>query len=147
MTAAQRTLLIIVHAPALKNHDDRPTAVVHAMERTLPGLRLGWTMSEKGDIIALPRRDEWVAGNTTNGGFPFLCNDDDNHLVTVAGLENPNGLAAGSPPHLEVHADLPLVPRHRDFEGLTWDRLSAGPGVVPERPAARCFGPGLRCVG
>ncbi len=108
MTAAQRTLLIIVHAPALKDHDDRPTAVVHAMERALPGLCLGWTMSEKGDLIELPRRDEWVVANTTNGGFPFLCNDDDNHLVTVAGLENPNGLAAGSPPHLEVHADLPL---------------------------------------
>ncbi|ADO71586.1 DUF5953 family protein [Stigmatella aurantiaca] len=108
MTAAQRTLIIVVHAPALKGHDGRPTAVVRAMERALPGLRLDWTMSEKEDFIALPNRDEWVAANMTNGGFPFLCNDDDNHLVTVVGLENPNGLAAGSPPHFEVHADLPL---------------------------------------
>ncbi|PTL75132.1 DUF5953 family protein [Vitiosangium sp. GDMCC 1.1324] len=108
MSAAQRALIIIVHAPALMDHDDRPTAVVHAMERALPGLCLGWTTSEKEDLIALPRRDEWVAANLTNGGFPFLCNEDDNHLVTIAGLENPNGLAAGSPPHFEVHADMPL---------------------------------------
>ncbi|RKH36371.1 hypothetical protein D7Y13_02270 [Corallococcus praedator] len=108
MTSAHRTLIIIAHATALKDNDDRPTAVVHAMERALPGLRLGWTTSEKEDLIALPQRDEWVAANMTNGGFPFLCNDDDNHLVTVAGLENPSGLAAGSPPHFEIHADLPL---------------------------------------
>ncbi|WP_163785987.1 DUF5953 family protein [Myxococcus vastator] len=108
MTSTHRALIIIVHAPALKDNDDRPTAVIHAMERALPGLRLGWTTSEKEDLIALPQRDEWVAANTRSGGFPFLCNDDDNHLVTVAGLENPNGLSAGSPPHLEVHADLPL---------------------------------------
>ena len=108
MTAAQRALILIAHAPALTDHDDRPAAIVHAMERTFPGLRLGWTTSEKEDLIALPHRDEWVAANMTNGGFPFLCNDDDDHLVTVAGLENPNGLAAGSPPHFEVHADLPL---------------------------------------
>lgn len=108
MTAAQKSLIIIVHAPALGDHDDRPTAIVHAMERALPGLCLGWTASEKEDLIALPRRDEWIVANSTSGGFPFLCNDNDNHLVTVAGLENPNGLAAGSPPHFEVHADMTL---------------------------------------
>ncbi|HLM46146.1 MAG TPA: DUF5953 family protein, partial [Myxococcaceae bacterium] len=93
MTAAQKPLIIIVHAPALVDHDDRPTAVVHAMERALPGLCLGWTTSEKEDLIALPHRDEWVAAKLISGGFPFLCNDDDYHLVTIAGLENPNGLA------------------------------------------------------
>ncbi|MHA7630480.1 DUF5953 family protein [Corallococcus sp. M7] len=108
MTAAHRTLIVIAHAPALQDNDDRPTAVVHAMERALPGLRLGWTMSEKGDFVALPQRDEWVVANMKNGGFPFLCNDDDNQFVTVAGLENPNGLAAGGPSHFEIHADLPL---------------------------------------
>jgi hypothetical protein len=77
MTAAQRTLIIITHAPALMEHDDRPIAVVHAMERALPGLRLGWTLSEKGDLIALPHRDEWMVANMKDGGFPFLCNDDD----------------------------------------------------------------------
>ncbi|WNG15543.1 DUF5953 family protein [Cystobacter fuscus] len=108
MTSAQKFLTIIVHAPALMAHDARPIAVVHAMERALPGLFLGWTTSEKEELIELPLRDEWVAANLTNEGFPFLCNDDDDHLVTIAGLENPNGLAAGSPPHFEVHADMPL---------------------------------------
>jgi hypothetical protein len=108
MTAAQKYLVVITHAPALTEHDDRPAAVIQAMERALPGLRLEWTTSEKEDLIALPHRDEWMVANMRDGGFPFLCNDDDDHLVTVAGMENPNGLAAGSPPHFEVHADMPL---------------------------------------
>lgn len=108
MTAARKYLVVIVHAPALTEHDDRPAAVIQAMERALPGLRLEWTTSEKEDLIALPHRDEWMVANMRDGGFPFLCNDDDDHLVTVAGMENPNGLAAGSPPHFEVHADMPL---------------------------------------
>jgi hypothetical protein len=78
------------------------------MERALPGLRLRWTTSEKEDLIELPHRDAWVAANTTTQGFPFLCNNDDEHLVTVSGWENPNGLAVGGPPRFEVHADLPL---------------------------------------
>ncbi|WPB80223.1 DUF5953 family protein [Archangium violaceum] len=108
MTSSQNELGIIVYALPLVLDDARPLAIIHGMERALPGLRLGWTTSEKEDLIALPHRDEWVAANRTDGAFPFLCNDDDNHLVTIAGWENPNGLAAGSPPHFEVHADLPL---------------------------------------
>jgi hypothetical protein len=108
MTSSHNELGIIVYAPALVGDDRRPLTIIHGMERALPGLRLGWTTSEKEDFIALPHRDGWVAANRTDGGFPFLCNNDDNHLVTIAGWENPNGLAAGSPPHFEVHADLPL---------------------------------------
>jgi hypothetical protein len=108
MTSSRNELGIIVYAPALVGDDRRPLTIIHGMERALPGLRLGWTTSEKEDFIALPHRDGWVAANRTDGGFPFLCNNDDDHLVTIAGLENPNGLAAGSPPHFEVHADLPL---------------------------------------
>jgi hypothetical protein len=108
MTSGHNELGIIVYAPALVGDDRRPLTIIHGMERALPGLRLGWTTSEKEDFIALPHRDGWVAANRTGGGFPFLCNNDDNHLVTIAGWENPNGLAAGSPPHFEVHADLPL---------------------------------------
>jgi hypothetical protein len=108
MTFNQNELGIIVYAPALLGNERPALPIVHGMERALPGLRLGWTTSEKGDLIALPDRDEWVVANSANGGIPFLCNNDDNHLVTIAGWENPNGLAAGSPPHFEVHADLPL---------------------------------------
>ena len=101
-------LRIIAYAPALVGDDGRPLAIVHGVERALPGLRLGWTTSEKGDLIPLPHRDESVASDRTDGGFPFLCNDHDIHPVTLFGLENPNGLCAGGPPHLEVHARLPL---------------------------------------
>jgi hypothetical protein len=34
------TLGIIIYAPALVGNDGRTLAVVHGMERTLPGLRL-----------------------------------------------------------------------------------------------------------
>ncbi|HYO56790.1 DUF5953 family protein [Archangium sp.] len=108
MVADPTDLRIMVYAPALVGDDGRPLAIVHGMERALPGLRLEWTTSEKEDLIPLPHRDEWVATNRKSGGFPFLCNDDDDHLVTLAGSENPNGLAAGSPPHFEVRATLLL---------------------------------------
>ncbi|HVG57663.1 MAG TPA: DUF5953 family protein [Hyalangium sp.] len=107
MSFDRNEITISVYAPALEGGDGRPLAIVHGMERALNGLRLGWTTSEKDDLIPLPHRDEWVASDRTDGGFPFLCNDDDHHPVTLFGLENPNGLYAGGPPHLEVHASLP----------------------------------------
>jgi hypothetical protein len=108
MMSALTDLGVAVYAPPLLHGDERPLAIIHGMERALPGLRLGWTASGKEDLIPLPYRDEWVAAKSTDGGFPFLCNDDDDHLVTLAGSENPNGLAAGSPPHFEVRATLLL---------------------------------------
>lgn len=108
MTYDHEDLGIIVYAPALLGDEGRPLSIIYGMERTLPGLILGWTASEQEDFVALPRRDEWVMSNSEGGRLPFLCNNDDGHLVTVAGWENPNGLSAGSPPHFEVHADLPL---------------------------------------
>jgi len=108
MAINSNELAIIVYAPALRSDEERALTIVHGMERTYPGLRLEWTTSEEENLIALPHRDEWVKATRTNGGLPFLCNEEENRLVTVAGWENPNGLAAGSPPHFEVHADLPL---------------------------------------
>jgi hypothetical protein len=107
MAFAQDDITVSVYAPALADDDGRPLTIVHGMERALPGLRLGWTTSEKDDLIPLPHRDEWVASDRTDGGFPFLCNDDDSHPVSLFGLENPNGLYAGGPPYFEVHASLP----------------------------------------
>ena len=37
----------------------------------------------------MPHRDEWVLANSTAGGIPFLCNEDEAHLVTLAASENP----------------------------------------------------------
>jgi hypothetical protein len=104
---------IAVYAPALVGADRRPLAIIHGMEGALPGLRLEWTLSEREEFIALPHRDEWVATTRTDNGFPFLCNDDKDRPVTITGWENPNGLAARSPPHLEVHGSL-----HLDAAGI-----------------------------
>ncbi|MCY1074966.1 DUF5953 family protein [Archangium lansingense] len=108
MDAHSNKLSIIINAPALVSGDARPLAIVHGMERALPGLKLGWTLTEKGDIVALPDRDEWVVAGRTDGGFPFVCNDDDNYPMTLFGLENPNSLYAGGGPHFEVHGSLHL---------------------------------------
>jgi len=108
MDANSNKLSIMISAPALVSGDERPLAIVHGMERALPGLRLGWTLSEKGDIVALPNRDEWVAAGRTDGGFPFVCNDDDNCPMTLFGLENPSGLYTGGGPYFEVHGSLHL---------------------------------------
>ncbi|HEX5753722.1 MAG TPA: DUF5953 family protein [Archangium sp.] len=106
MNAHSNKLSIIINAPALVSGDERPLAIIHGMERALPGLRLEWTLSEKGDIVALPDRDEWLAASRTDGGFPFVCNDDDDCPMTLFGLENPNGLYTGGGPHFEVHGSL-----------------------------------------
>ncbi|WNG27820.1 hypothetical protein F0U62_30285 [Cystobacter fuscus] len=107
MAAEQKSLTVIVYASALVGDEKRPLAIAQGMERALPGLRLEWTTSEKEDLIALPDRDEGIATDKTNGGFFFLCNDDENHLVTLSGWENPDGLAAEGPPHFQVSASLP----------------------------------------
>lgn len=106
MTATQKSLRLIVYAPALIDNDGRPLAIVHGMEHAVPGLRLEWTTSEKDDLIALPHRDEWVATDRTDNGFPFLCNDDGDRVTTLTGWENPRGLAVDGTPHFEVHAML-----------------------------------------
>lgn len=106
MPTAQNYFSLIVYAPALVDDDERPLAIVHGMERALSGLRLGWTTSEKGDLIALPHRDEWVAADRTDGGFPFLCNDDDNNVVTLTGWGS--STSSCNEPQFEVHARLPL---------------------------------------
>jgi hypothetical protein len=108
MPIARNEITLSVYAPSLVDDDGRPLAVVYGMERALPGLHLRWTTSEKDDLIPLPHRDEWVASDRTDGGFPFLCNDNDNHPVTLFGLQNPNGLAVDGAPHFEAHASLPL---------------------------------------
>jgi hypothetical protein len=101
-------IVISVYAPSLAGDETRPLAIAQGMERALSGLRLGWTTSEEEDLIPLPNRDQGIATDKGNGGFFFLCNDDDDRLVTLSGSENPLGLAADGVPHFEVHASLPL---------------------------------------
>jgi hypothetical protein len=104
----RRRLGIIVYAPALVDNDGRTLAVVHGMERSLPGLRLEWKVSEDGSPIALPQRDAWLAERTKDGGFPLVCNGDESYPVTVYGLQTPGSQAPGGQPLLDIHAKLPL---------------------------------------
>jgi hypothetical protein len=101
-------MTLIVYAPALVGDDNRPVAVVHGMERALPGLRLEWRVSEDGRPVALPQRDAWLAERTKDGGFPLVCNGDESYPVTVYGLQTPGSQAPGGQPLLDIHAKLPL---------------------------------------
>ncbi|MDY7231888.1 DUF5953 family protein [Hyalangium rubrum] len=101
-------LTLLVYAPALVGNDSRPLAVVHRLERALPGLRLEWKVSQEGQPIALPQRDTWLAEAVARGKFPLLCNGDESSPITLSGLAIPASQAAGGQPLLDVHADLPL---------------------------------------
>jgi hypothetical protein len=108
MAATQTSLILIVYAPALAGGDSRPVAVIHGMERTFPGLRLEWKVSEEGRPIAVPQRDAWLAQETTEGGFPLLCNGDESYPMMVSGLERSAMSSPGGQAQFEVHAALPL---------------------------------------
>ncbi|SET75131.1 DUF5953 family protein [Stigmatella erecta] len=104
----RRTLILIVYAPALVGDDGRTLAVVHGIERALPGVRLEWELSKAGRPIALPQRDGWLAEASVRGKFPLLCNGDESYPVTVTGWETPARQNAGGQPQFEVHVELPL---------------------------------------
>ncbi|HSP80339.1 MAG TPA: DUF5953 family protein [Myxococcaceae bacterium] len=101
-------LVLIVYAPALVGNDGRTLAVVHAVERALPGLRLEWKVSEDGHPIVLPQRDAWLAEAAARGEFPLVCNGDESYPVTIYGLATSARSASGGQPLLDIHADLPL---------------------------------------
>ena len=104
----RRTLIHIVFAPALVGNDGRTLAVVHGIERALPGMRLEWELSKAGQPIALPQRDRWLAEAASRGEFPLLCNGDESYPVTVSGLQTSGRQAPGGQPLLDVHAKVPL---------------------------------------
>ena len=108
MATSRTYLLLIVYAPALVGDDGRPVAVVHAMERAFPGLRLEWTISDEGQRSSLPDRDAWVAQERRDGGFPLLCNGDENFRVMLTAWESPASQNPGGQAQFEVHAKLPL---------------------------------------
>ncbi|MCP3140830.1 DUF5953 family protein [Pyxidicoccus xibeiensis] len=105
---AKRKITLIVYAPALVESDNRPVAVVHGMERSFPGLRLEWKVSEDGRPIALSQRDVWLAEEIKDGGFPLVCNGDESYPVMISGWELPAGSSPGGQAQFEVHAELPL---------------------------------------
>ncbi|XXF77833.1 DUF5953 family protein [Myxococcaceae bacterium GXIMD 01537] len=106
--AARDDLGIVVHAPALVGDDNRPAAIVHAMEHALPGVRLAWTVTDERRLSALPQRDAWLARTIRSGGFPLVCNNDENYPVMISGLELSARSGPGGQALLEVHAKQPL---------------------------------------
>jgi hypothetical protein len=104
----QRTLTLIVYAPAFVGDDGRTLAVVHGIERALPGVRLEWELSKAGRPIVLPQRDRWLTEASARGMFPLVCNGDESYPVTVKGWRTPARQSAGGQPQFEVHAELPL---------------------------------------
>ncbi len=111
MPAVQENELgITVYAPALMSDDGRPLAIVHGMERALPGVSLEWTISQEGKRIPLPDREAWLArGRPDGGGFPLVCNGDESYPVSVTGWELSAVSAPGRQAELDVHVALPLV--------------------------------------
>ncbi|RYZ35913.1 MAG: hypothetical protein EOO71_33735 [Myxococcaceae bacterium] len=108
MVALDDTLHLKVYAPWLMDGDTRPLAVVHGMERALPGLRLAWTISDEGQFIPLPQRDAWVLEPQEDRAFRLLCNGDESHFVTLSGLKLWASAAPGGQTQLDFHAELPL---------------------------------------
>ncbi|AFE07252.1 hypothetical protein COCOR_06977 [Corallococcus coralloides DSM 2259] len=106
--SVQARLHFAVYAPALVDDDGRTPAVVHGVERALPGLRLEWEVGKGGRPIELPRRDAWLAEAAKRGRFPMLCNGDESSPVTISGLRTPPSQAPGGQALLDIHAKLPL---------------------------------------
>jgi Family of unknown function (DUF5953) len=104
---ARDTFLLIAYTPALSSEDDRPLAVVHAMERALPGLHLSWTISNEGNFIPVQEHARGTASRT-NGRYLLLCNGNEEHFVTMFRLETPALLNPGGRAQFEVHAKWPL---------------------------------------
>lgn len=78
----QNFLVLIVYAPALMGDDSRPLAVVHAVEQTLPGVRLEWKVSKDGHPIVLSQRNAWLAEAASRGEVPLVCSGDECYPVT-----------------------------------------------------------------
>ncbi|MBU8896713.1 hypothetical protein KRR26_13930 [Corallococcus sp. M34] len=108
MATAHATCLLVAYAPALSREDTRPMAVVHEMERAIPGLKLSWTLSDDGRFIPAPTLDSRATAKTSRGLLPLLCNGDERHFVTLARRETPASQNPGGRPQLEVHARWPL---------------------------------------
>lgn len=109
MSFERNTLGIHVYAPALRDDDPRPLAMVHGLERAFPGLRMMWTVSEEMQLIQPPHRDEWLAqAKEEDGGFPLVCNGDESYPVMISGLGSSAFSGPGGHALLDAHAELPL---------------------------------------
>jgi hypothetical protein len=104
----EEQMTLIVYAPALAVDDGRPLAVVHGMERAVPGLCIGLMISDEGQLIPLRDRDALVARESQRGEFPTLRSIDDNFRVRIMGWGKPAGMSPGGRAQFEVHVSVPL---------------------------------------
>ncbi|MCK8504128.1 MULTISPECIES: DUF5953 family protein [Myxococcus] len=104
----RKALTLVAYAPPLTGKDGRALAVVQAMEKALPGLRLEWEIGQGEHPVALQQRDAWLVDRTRDGKFPILCNGDSSYPVTVNARGRPGLLGPGGQPLSEVHAEVPL---------------------------------------
>jgi hypothetical protein len=99
---------MIVYSPALAVNESRPLAVVHGMERAVPGLCIGFMISDEGQLIPLQDRDALVARESKRGKFPTLRSIDDNFRVRIMGWGKPAGMSPGGRAQFEFHVSVPL---------------------------------------
>jgi hypothetical protein len=106
MPALKGELGIAVYAPVRRGDSNRPLAVIHGMERALPGLYLGWIISDEGQRIPLPQRDAWIAQQKLDEDWPLFHTGEGRERVSLTALERPAALSPGNRAQLEVHAAL-----------------------------------------
>ncbi|WP_404369156.1 DUF5953 family protein [Corallococcus coralloides] len=137
MPASREALGISVYAPVLAGNDSRPAEVVRAMEQALSGVCLTWMVSNDGRLVELPQRDDWLDGARANGGFPLLCNNDEDHPVMISARERPTMPGPSGHAVLEVHASIPfdadgIAAASRVLEGLAESARASWGHASPE---------------
>jgi len=108
MNASKVAFVLHAHAPALAADDGRRLAVVQAMERAMLGLRMAWTISDKGEFVPVPEKGAERITRASNGGFALYCNGSNEDLATISGTEVPGALCPGGKALLLVHAEWPM---------------------------------------
>jgi hypothetical protein len=93
---------IRLYVPARADDGRAIEAAALGLERAVPGLLLGWTVTDAQELVPLSQRDAWLVRTRRTGGIPFVCNNDEQAPVTLSASEVPDL------PLLDIHAKLPL---------------------------------------
>ena len=126
MTEQRCVLLLHAYAPPLTDEDRRPLVIVEAMEHGMPGLRLGWTISDQGEFIAAPEGSARNVQRTRDGGFALYCNGNNDSLIIVSGWESPANLCPGRQAQLVVYAKWPADSATNEAASDVLERVSVG---------------------
>src|ERR1043165_5132645 len=130
MSTRESAFRFFVYAPALTEGDSRSVAIVRAMERALRGVHLDWTVSDDHQMVHLPRRDAWLAKGTTDGDFPFVCNNDLRYPVIISGMKYFSRAMREGHSLLRVHASLPLDAIGAEKAADVLEGIAEGAGAI-----------------